>query len=181
MTALHDLTGHRFARLTVVHRAENLGKHTAWCCRCDCGNTKTIRAHHLKEGTISSCGCYQQESRGATQTTHRKTRTPEYQVWVQMRQRCINRNHHAFANYGGRGITVCDQWQGAEGFATFSRTWASDPKAIRLTASTTTGPMRPTTVDGLTAKPKRKTHARPDSLQPTALRAHSQNGLNLPG
>lgn len=54
---LQDLTGRAFGKLTVVARAENFGRMTAWFCQCDCGNEKVVRATHLKRGEIKSCGC----------------------------------------------------------------------------------------------------------------------------
>jgi hypothetical protein len=44
-------------------------------------------------------------------------RTREYWVWADMKGRCQNPGHAAFANYGGRGIAVCDRWQSFAGFA----------------------------------------------------------------
>lgn len=43
-------------------------------------------------------------------TKHGLSRTPEYKAWQQMRLRCIDHKHAAWADYGGRGITVCPQW-----------------------------------------------------------------------
>jgi hypothetical protein len=40
-----------------------------------------------------------------------------YWVWADMLSRCRNANHKAFANYGGRGVTVCDAWHKFEAFA----------------------------------------------------------------
>lgn len=37
-------------------------------------------------------------------------RSPEYQAWVDMRQRCSNPNVERYHRYGGRGIAVCDRW-----------------------------------------------------------------------
>ena len=56
-----DLTGKRFGRLTVLHRAENRNKKTYWHCLCDCGNEKDIAARHLSGGSINSCGCLNSE------------------------------------------------------------------------------------------------------------------------
>ena len=56
-----DLTGQRFGRLTVLHRAENRNKKTYWHCLCDCGNEKDIAARHLSGGSINSCGCLNSE------------------------------------------------------------------------------------------------------------------------
>ena len=52
-----DLTGERYGRLTVVAPAPNIGKRTAWLCRCDCGKMATARTDHLRDGHVSSCGC----------------------------------------------------------------------------------------------------------------------------
>jgi hypothetical protein len=40
---------------------------------------------------------------------------PEYCAWRNAVQRCTQRRHQSFANYGGRGITVCDRWNPAMG------------------------------------------------------------------
>ena len=50
--------------------------------------------------------------------THRMTKTPEYDAWAQMKQRCFNPNHKAYSNYGDRGITVCDRWLDSDNFLT---------------------------------------------------------------
>lgn len=39
-----------------------------------------------------------------------------YERWWAMRDRCNNPTNPAYKNYGGRGITVCDRWQGEDGF-----------------------------------------------------------------
>jgi hypothetical protein len=36
---------------------------------------------------------------------------PEYDVWLHMKNRCANPSHHAYACYGGRGISVCERWR----------------------------------------------------------------------
>lgn len=38
------------------------------------------------------------------------TDKPEYRVWANMKQRCLNPNCHAYDRYGGRGIRVCERW-----------------------------------------------------------------------
>lgn len=40
----------------------------------------------------------------------KKKHTKEYSTWSSMRQRCNNPNNHAYKDYGGRGIKVCDRW-----------------------------------------------------------------------
>ena len=49
-------------------------------------------------------------------TTHRMSRTPEYQSWIGMKQRCFNPNTKNYSDYGGRGIKICDRWLNLENF-----------------------------------------------------------------
>ena len=41
---------------------------------------------------------------------HGLSNTPEYAIWRGMRMRCYNKNNDDYANYGGKGIRVCDRW-----------------------------------------------------------------------
>ena len=63
--ALMDLTGQRFGRLIVIERdiskPKGHEKPVYWICKCDCGTIKSIRACHLKDGSIQSCGCLSKE------------------------------------------------------------------------------------------------------------------------
>lgn len=42
--------------------------------------------------------------------------TRTYESWAKMKQRCLNPKTDHYADYGGRGITVCDKWHTFEGF-----------------------------------------------------------------
>lgn len=42
--------------------------------------------------------------------THGMTRTRPHVIWCDMKARCYNKNDKCYSNYGGRGITVCDEW-----------------------------------------------------------------------
>lgn len=105
-----DLAGQKFGRLTVVERVGSKNGHSAWLCKCDCGNEKVITANNLKDNTIS-CGCYHKEIAKISNTIHGKTNTSLSYVWSAMKQRCFNSKNKAYKNYGGRGITVCDEWK----------------------------------------------------------------------
>lgn len=52
----------------------------------------------------------------AASITHGMWGTPEYHTWDGMKQRCLNPNAAGYADYGGRGITVCDRWLKFENF-----------------------------------------------------------------
>lgn len=102
-----DLTGQRFGRLTVLERAEKRKNGMAfWICLCDCGNTtQPIRTADLKNGKTKSCGCLRNKAK------HGMSYSRIYQIWVDLKSRCFNQNHKSFKHYGGRGITVCDEWR----------------------------------------------------------------------
>lgn len=104
---IEDLKGKRYGRLTVVERAETKNRKTYWKCKCDCGATIKVNTANLNNGHTKSCGCLQKEK----VTTHGKKNTKLYKVWASMKARCDNSSHKAYENYGGRGITVCDEWK----------------------------------------------------------------------
>jgi len=121
-----DITGQRFERLTVIRYA-GLNKHqkAMWECKCDCGKTITVLGKCLRNGNTKSCGCYTsdriREYSKVRWKTHGESGTRLHHEWTAMNQRCRNPNHESYANYGGRGITVCDEW--AHSFTAF-RDWA---------------------------------------------------------
>lgn len=131
MAKAKDLTGEIFGRLTVTGRAGTSQNGSAiWECRCVCGNTKEATTAHLKGGFIQSCGCLKAEVAAInciSRTKHGDAMHKEksvysrlYSVWENMKDRCENPRCHAYDNYGGRGITVCEEWHE---FVKF-KTWA---------------------------------------------------------
>lgn len=111
-----DLTGQRFGRLEVVDRAESKGNMSRWNCVCDCGNSTVVYANNLRRGYTQSCGCYRHEcelERAAEKRTHGESSNNSrlYRIWGGMITRCFNQKSKPFENYGGRGITVCDEWR----------------------------------------------------------------------
>lgn len=106
MSKFQDLTGQRFGRLTVIERVKNNKFGTAqWYCKCDCGKYDIVSTGNLKKNT-ASCGCYRKER----MTKHGKSNERIYKIWKDVIKRCNNSNHRFYNNYGGRGITVCDEW-----------------------------------------------------------------------
>lgn len=105
----NDLTGQKFGRLTVLkHAGYNESGHTAlWECTCECGKVVTVRGTNLISGSTTSCGCYKHEFLVEYHTTHGDRDTRIYNIWSKMRGRC---NDKTDADYGGRGITVCEEW-----------------------------------------------------------------------
>ena len=107
---LIDLTGQRFGRLTVLHRDKPKNKRTIWLCKCDCGNEVAVEAYNLKTSHTQSCGCLQKEATSSANKTHGMSDTRLYRIWVDMHNRCYQKSYHAYNHYGGRGITICDEW-----------------------------------------------------------------------
>ena len=107
-----DLTGQRFGRWTVLERAENDSRGTArWFCQCDCGKQHIVRGYDLRSGLSRSCGCLQKEVAAKSNRKFFKRDMRLNRIWVAMRKRCSNPNSQYYYLYGGRGITVCQEWE----------------------------------------------------------------------
>ena len=112
---LVDLTGMVFGKLTVIKRDGSKpfpggGKSVVYLCKCECGNTKRVYAGNLRTGHTTSCGCVQYQTRIDVHTRHGVSQSRIYTTYVNIKQRCCNSNNPHYKNYGGRGITVCDEW-----------------------------------------------------------------------
>jgi len=105
-----DLVGEKFGRWTVMSKAKNKGKNTAWNCLCECGTERSVLTHNLTRGKSSSCGCGQKEAASKANTTHGKRNTKLYGVYSGMKQRCYNENSPAYEYYGGKGVYICKEW-----------------------------------------------------------------------
>lgn len=83
-----------------------------WLCECECGAVKAIRPWALRNNQSRSCGCLQRESvrKQPKLVKHGRSASPEYRAWSAAKQRCFNVNHPAWPDYGGRGITMCQEW-----------------------------------------------------------------------
>lgn len=104
--------GDRYGRLVVIQEVEKQKTKRCFECRCDCGNTTRVIVQNLSQGKSTSCGCYAIE----VNTTHGDSRTPIYNSWHNMIARCYYPSREDFDYYGGRGITVCDEWRDYDKF-----------------------------------------------------------------
>lgn len=100
-----DMAGKRFGHLTVMKEAYRINKRIYWLCLCDCGKEKAIDGRHLRDGNTTSCGCMQRCY------GHGKTETRLYHIWCTMKARCLRETSNKYSRYGGRGITICDEWK----------------------------------------------------------------------
>lgn len=120
---LQDLTDKRFGKLVAVKLSDKRGgRKTYWDCVCDCGAEKTVRTDSLKSGMIKSCGCIKKAqdkinlSNGQGVITHGLSKTRIYKVWNGIVSRCENPNDNRYIDYGGRGISVCEEWKDVSNF-----------------------------------------------------------------
>lgn len=120
--AASSLIGKRFGKLIVTQEWRDEKSRIQCLCQCDCGNTKTIRRDSLKNGRTSSCGCYAKERHPKK---HGLSRSRIYGIWLNMKNRCLKPNAKHYEYYGGRGITVTDEWLGENGFDCFYK-WAME-------------------------------------------------------
>ena len=111
-----NMTGRTYGRLTVLERSDNDKRGNAmWLCKCECGNVKAILGGSLRQGSTRSCGCMLSElsKRRMTEllTKHGFSGKKLYSVYRAMRERCEKQTCKSYGNYGGRGISVCDEWK----------------------------------------------------------------------
>lgn len=98
--------GYKFGNLTVVSvRSEVIGgkKRSVCNCECSCGNTREMQWDILKRGKTTECLTCKEAKQ--------MSRTPEYEAWCNAKARCFNPNNPYYPNYGGRGITMCDEFK----------------------------------------------------------------------
>lgn len=120
----YDFRGKRFGKLVAIEPTQQrLHGKVIWLCKCDCGNLCKILSSRLVSGHTKSCGCYSSERTTELNTTHGGSHTRLYSIWDSMKTRCNNSKSKTYSYYGGKGITVCLEWE--KDFATF-RDWALD-------------------------------------------------------
>lgn len=132
------IIGKQFGRLTVleeVPKEERIGgvdarRRAQYRCICICGNKLIVTTANLTSGRVESCGCLRREAISKATTTHGLTARKRdenvsrlYNIWRGMKKRCYISHHPAFKNYGGRGITICDEW--SESYESF-HSWAME-------------------------------------------------------
>lgn len=112
MNKVKDLAGRRFGRLTAIERCGSTKAGRAkWLAQCDCGNKVVVNGFNLTSGSTKSCGCLSRYVKANRNMKHGKRYTRLYHVWGNMKYRCYNPNDKRYDRYGGRGITVCDEWR----------------------------------------------------------------------
>ena len=127
-----EIVGTQIGRLFVLERADDYVspkgyKQPRYECQCECGNITTVLGCDLRQGKVTSCGCYRDEiapNNIPDHTTHGMSRERLYNIWSKMKDRCNNPNNDNYHHYGGRGIKICKEWDGRKGFDNFAE-WAT--------------------------------------------------------
>jgi hypothetical protein len=115
--------GDKFGKLTVIELVSgNNANNRRYRCQCECGGTKITSEGNLKRGRCKSCGClYFGHGGSKKKNIYLGSDSRLYRIWGAMKNRCLGINKHKFKYYGGRGITVCNEW--ANSYNAFKK-WA---------------------------------------------------------
>lgn len=125
-----DFTGRKIGKLTVIKRVGYTGKNNdriSWECVCDCGTSVVKTSSDLKyhRAKILHCGCLRgMVIKNGHMVKHEKSKTRLYKIYNGMKSRCYYENFTDYQDYGGRGICMCDEWLGENGFENFYN-WAT--------------------------------------------------------
>lgn len=105
------LLGRKFGMLTVVKSYSRASlKPPMVQCICNCGKVKDVDVRSLLKNQIKSCGCMISKNFKKLLTKHDLSKTVEYKIYHGIKMRCYNTNNKKYADYGGRGIVMCDRW-----------------------------------------------------------------------
>ncbi len=124
---IKDKRGQRFGKLLVLamdHDKYETLKKVYWICECDCGRLTSVYTGDLRTNRPGACGCQQNKIK------HGLCGTRIHRIHSQMIDRCTNPRNTRYHYYGGRGITVCDEW--LESVTAFHRDMGDPPDGMSL-------------------------------------------------
>lgn len=138
-------SGMRFGRLVVLSELpERRRASRVYRCLCDCGNTVDVVSTSLRNSNTRSCGCLrndpvvrERQSASASRNirhghARRNQSDPTHNSWENMKRRCLSPRYKRYAQYGGRGIKICDRWLGPDGFPNFLADMGKRPQGLTL-------------------------------------------------
>ena len=109
---LKQLKRKSYGKLTPIGEPFRENRRTYIMASCSCGSApKKYRIEGIESGHSRSCGCFHKEFLSKMQTTHGIARHPVYKVYKALMDRCYNPKNKSYKRYGGRGISVCDEWR----------------------------------------------------------------------
>jgi len=140
------MIGEKFGKLAVLEESslrttKKRGKR--YLCLCECGNEIVVRKDCLIGGNTRSCGCLLGRiiKPVKPKNYHGMTRTSIYNIYIAMIARCYNKNNERYADYGGRGISVCPEW--FESFLNFYKDMGDRPEGLTLDRKDNNGNYEP--------------------------------------
>lgn len=118
--------GDKFGKLTIIREVEpNITpcgtKQRKFLCKCECGNEVVRIMQTLLRGAKTSCGC--DTSSYIQKYFNKESKSFLYSTWIGIRQRCNNPNNSSYKNYGGRGVSICKEWN--DDFLAFQK-WSKE-------------------------------------------------------
>lgn len=117
----HDkIVGKKFGKLIATSDFILDKGHRKFLCNCDCGNITYVDSYHLLSGHTKSCGCLMKEGTNKSNYRHGMTNTRIHRIWSTIIGRIKYKSHTSYRNYGGRGISVCSEWEVFENFYKWS-------------------------------------------------------------
>ncbi len=124
--------GQVFGMLTVIERSgSSPDGHAKWLCRCACGASTVKATNNLRTSRcIQSCGCEGKRLQAQSHETHGMRNSREYQSWRAAKERCHNPASKDYPRYGGKGISMCDEWRNS--FEAFHAHMGSRPADTTL-------------------------------------------------
>jgi hypothetical protein len=154
---LVDLSNQRFERWRVIGY---VGR-SLWACVCDCGTHRDVHGPSLRNGLSRSCRCLMRERTSARSKTHGMTGSAEYRIWRGIKARCFNPNVWNYHNYGGRGISVCQDW--CESFDAFLADMGPRPPGLSIDRVDPYGDYEPGNVRWASPKQQANNRRKPTS------------------
>lgn len=174
-----ELTGMRFGSMVVIKKEASATGDSAWLVKCDCGNETVKTTRQLRKAMSCGRACPIWKAALLKRiSTHGMTGQPAYLTWLSMRNRCYKQGHINFNNYGGRGISVCEEWRNSfEAFwADMGPTWEPGLELDRIDND---GNYEPTNCRWTT--PKGNAQNRRSTTTPSWVFAKmAEHGVNTP-
>lgn len=101
--------GDTFYDWTIIKEVPSEEKRKHYLVTCKCGFQKIIKGIRLRFGDSKQC-------RSCASTRHGMVHSKTYSIWECIIQRTTNPNHTKYQYYGGRGITICEEWRDFKNF-----------------------------------------------------------------
>jgi hypothetical protein len=103
MATYRDISGQKFGKLTATKRVGTQNTKAVWEFICDCGTNHIATGTSVTSGSTVSCGCHRSSQ-------NKQAASRAYHTWYKMIKRCNDPNDKNYSHYGGRGITVSNEW-----------------------------------------------------------------------